>query len=137
MLRYCYATKDTELYHYRSDKNTCKKRKDERGIRSTVRAKFYNIRRVPRRQQSLDVVQQDHDRYHDGHNVSEPRLGQMFMIEHLRDKINAVDGNNCSVCAIHQPVKAKPIQPILTSRRGQLVMFDLTQFYVPVTLLQT
>ena len=134
ILRYCLATKETELYHHRNDKNTCKKRKEDRGIRSTVRAKFYNIRRVPRKQQSLDIVQDDHNRYHDGHNGAEGRLGQMFKIDHLRDKINAVDGNNCPVCATHQPLKAKPIQPILTSRRGQLVMFDLTQFYVPVRL---
>ena len=74
----------------------------------------------------------DHERNHDGHNVAEPRISERYLIRNLRDKVTAVSGNNCSICAAHEPVKKKPIVPILTTRRGQLVMFDLTQFYVSV-----
>jgi hypothetical protein len=50
----------------------------------------------------------------------------------LRAKVQSVGADNCSVCATHAPVPKKPVQPILTSRKGELVMFDLTKFYVMV-----
>jgi hypothetical protein len=88
---------------------------------------------------SLAIVLDDHLEHHDGHNCAEPRIAETYYIHNLREKVQQVGGNNCSTCAVHEPIKKKPVDPILTTRRGQLVMFDLTKFIVPVhtTLIAT
>jgi hypothetical protein len=123
------ATGEDELYHVRGQ-DMCKKQEASQNISSKIRSKFYKIRRVLKEKESLAIVRLDHSLHHDGHNVAEPRLNQDYMIHDLREKIKAVDGNRCPTCASHEPVKKNPIVPILTTRRGQLVMFDLTKYYV-------
>jgi hypothetical protein len=108
--------------------------KEAQSIRFVLKAKWFKRREVLRHAQSLDVVLADHREHHDGHNVAEPRLSSKYVINNLREKVNAVDGNKCQVCATHEPVKKKPITPICTTRKAQLVMFDLTKFYCPVRL---
>ena len=103
-------------------------------IRGIVRAKLYKHRLVPRKREALRLVRADHSAHHDGHNVAEPRLAERYLIKHLRAKVAAVGANNCCVCATHETVPKKPVDPILTKRKGELVMFDLTKFYVSVSL---
>jgi hypothetical protein len=122
---------EDRLYHVRGVGDT-KKRKIERSVPSMVRSKFYKYRLVLYKSEALAKIQEDHNIHHDEHNTAEPRLNEMYFVKGLREKVQAVGGNNCSVCASHEPVKKKPTVPILTSRRGELVMFDLTKFYVPV-----
>jgi len=110
----------------------CKSRKLNRSVPAMVRAKFYKFRLVLYQQEALDKVRNDHKLHHDGHNTAEPRISEHFFVKNLREKVQAVGGNNCSICASHEPVKKRPTVPILTSRRGQLVMFDLTEYYVSV-----
>jgi hypothetical protein len=109
-----------------------KKQKVARSVPAMVRSKLCKLRLVPYHSEALRLVKADHRQHHDGHNTAEDRLGAQYLIHDLRAKVMAVGGNNCSVCATHEPVKKKPTMPILTERRGQLVMFDLTKFYVPV-----
>jgi len=119
------------LYHVRGHSES-KKRKLARSVPSMIRSKLYKFRIVLYHKEALEKVRQDHSVHHDGHCTAEIRLNEQFFIKNIRQKVEAVGGNNCSVCASHEPVKKKPIIPILTSRRGQLVMFDLTKFYVQV-----
>jgi hypothetical protein len=110
-----------------------KKRTAKQSMPSIVREKFFNLRRVLKKAEAEAMVARDHSTHHDGHNPAEVRLNEHFVIFDLRAKIGAVGGNNCTTCASHEPVRKKPVEPILTSRKGQLVMFDLTKFYVEVT----
>jgi hypothetical protein len=130
-IKFCPRTNQEELYHVREG-NMTKKRKDARSITSVVQARWHNMREVPRHQESLQIVQQLHDANHQGHNVLQARLSQKFFIPNLAAKCLAVSGNNCKVCATHEAVKKKPAGAILTSRRGELVIFDLTKYYCPV-----
>jgi hypothetical protein len=109
-----------------------KKRTAKQSFSSKIRQKMYNTRRVLRHAEALQVVAKDHAVHHDGHNTAETRLDQQYYIHELRAKVAAVGGRNCTTCATHEPLRKKPVQPILTRRKGQLVMFDLTKFYVPV-----
>jgi hypothetical protein len=109
-----------------------KKRKLARSVPSVIRAKIFKFRLVLYHKEALEKVRKDHAAHHDGHCTAELRINEHLFIKGLRLKVEAVGGNNCSVCASHEPVKKKPTVPILTERRGQLVMFDLTKFYVPV-----
>lgn len=118
------------LYHIRG--GITAKQKAKQKIRGLVRAKLFKYRLVPRRREALALVKEDHAQHHDGHNVAEPRLSEQFLIRDLRAKVSAVGANNCCICAAYEPVPKKPVVPILTSRKGELVMFDLTQFYCPV-----
>jgi hypothetical protein len=122
---------EVKLYHKRGDAEYAK-RINQRSVPSMVRQKFFKFRRVLKKQESVEMVFKDHAIHHDSHNTAEPRLNERYMIVNLRKKVLAVCGNNCPVCAAHAPVKKKPIVPILTSRKGELVIFDLTKFYVPV-----
>jgi hypothetical protein len=85
-----------------------------------------------KKREAIKIIRTDHQENHDGHNVSEGRLSLLYMIPNLREKVNSVGGHNCKTCAKHEPIKKKSIQPITTERKGELVMFDLAQFYVPV-----
>ena len=129
-LRTSEDTGEEQLYHVRGD-DMCKARQESLNITSIVRNKFYKFRRVPRQREGLEIVRRDHEEHHDGHNVAEPRIGHDYLITDLRKKYQAISGNNCAVCAAHEPIKKKPVEPILTTRRGELVMFDLTEYYVP------
>ena len=129
-LRTSEDTGEEDLYHVRGD-DMCKARQESLNITSIVRNKFYKFRRVPRQREGLQIVRRDHQEHHDGHNVAEPRIGHDYLIADLRKKYQAISGNNCPVCAAHEPIKKKPVEPILTTRRGELVMFDLTEYYVP------
>jgi hypothetical protein len=119
------------LYHVRGNDES-KKRKLARNVPAMVRSKLYKFRLVLYHKEALEKVRLDHSTHHDGHCTAETRLNHRYFIKDLRKKVQAVGGSNCSVCASHEPVKKKPTVPILTSRRGQLVMFDLTKFYVAV-----
>jgi hypothetical protein len=121
------------LYKKRGDGET-KCRKEAKNVPSRLRDKLFKFRRVPMAKEALKIIQVDHDEHHEGHNTSETRINEKFYIDNLRKKVIAVGGNNCSICAPHAPVLKRPVQPILTTRKGELVMFDLTKFYVPVTI---
>jgi hypothetical protein len=123
------------MYHVRGAEG--RKRVEGKSVPSTIRSQLFKVRMVPYAREALRIVATDHNAHHDGHNTAEVRLNERFKIPDLRAKVQAVGGNNCSVCAEHAPVPKKPVKPILTSRKGELVMFDLTQFYVPVTAHKT
>lgn len=121
------------LYHVREGADT-RKQMANKSVPSAIRAQFYRFRLVLYKQEALHTVASDHAIHHDGHNSAEIRINQRYKIHDLRLKVQAIDGNNCPVCATHAQVPKKPVQPILTTRKGQLVMFDLTKFYVIVRL---
>jgi hypothetical protein len=124
------------LYHVRGpgDSKQCI---NDKSITSIVRSKLFHTRLVPTRREALPIVRADHREHEDGHNTAEGRLAETYYIVNLRVKHAAVSGKNCPTCAAFEPVKKKPVDPILTTRRGQLVMFDLTKFYVPVICVNT
>lgn len=119
------------LFHVRG-KGDYSKRRLGRSVPSMVRQKLFKYRRVLMRREAMETVTRDHTLNHDGHNTAEIRLNEHYFIVDIRTKVQSVGGNNCAVCAAHEPVRKKPIIPILTTRKGELVMFDLTKFYVPV-----
>jgi hypothetical protein len=119
------------LYQTRGN-DTYKARIQNQSVTSMVRSKLYMKRLVPRKNEALFLIKRDHIENHDGHNAAEGRFATKYLIRDVRAKILAVCGPNCPLCATHESVKKKPAQPIVTSRRGQLVMFDLTKFYVEV-----
>ena len=120
-----------ELFHIRSGGET-KKRNANKSIISKVKQKFAKLQEVPKYRESLEIVQEYHNHTHEGHNTVEYRIGKKFFIPNLSAKVLAVSGNHCPICAVHEAIKKKPPEAILTSRRGELVMFDLTKFHVPV-----
>ena len=105
------------------------KRRRDRSVPSHIRSKLFNTRIVPKAKHIMRIILEDHD--HFGHNKAEYRLSTKYRIHGLRELVQSVSGNNCPVCAKFQPIPKIPTRPIVTSRRNQLVMFDLTQFYVP------
>lgn len=127
----CPRTNEMELFHIR-DGNLTTKRKESRSITSVAQAKWHNLRMVPKHADSLRLVKSLHEANHQGHNILQARLSQKFFIPGLSQKCMDVSGGNCSVCSTHAAVRKKPANAILTSRRGELVMFDLTKFYAPV-----
>ena len=131
MLRTSHDGGEERLYHVRGEGET-KKRKMCKTVPGMIRSKLYKYRLVLYRKEALQKVLTDHHIYHEGHNTAEPRLLELYFIKDIRNKVKAVSGDNCPTCRTFEPVKKKPIVPILTTRRGQLVMFDLTKFYVPV-----
>ena len=130
-LQLCPRTKEMELFHIR-DGNMTTKRREGRNITSVAQAKWHNLRMVPRHADSLRLVKSFHEATHQGHNILQARLSEKFFIPNLSQKCMDVSGANCSVCSTHAAVPKKPANAILTSRRGELVIFDLTKFYVPV-----
>ena len=130
-LRYSSRTGSEELFHVRGGGDS-KQRKQEKSITSLVQAKWHKYREVPRYNDSLQIVQAAHNANHQGHNILQARISQTFFIPGIAAKCIAVSGRNCQTCATHEAVKKKPTQSILTSRRGELVIFDLTKFYCPV-----
>ena len=131
---YVHFNNFCRLYRKRGE-GECKNRVASKNIPSEMRTKLFKYRRVLRANETMTIIRQDHMNNHDGHNTAEIRLNEKYYIVGLRSKVMAVGGNNCTICAAHATVQKKPVQPILTSRRGQLVMFDLTKFYVPVSTL--
>ena len=93
---------------------------------------MFKYLRVLKRLESSKIIRRDHRGRHDGHNAVEGRLAHRFMVTNLREMVVSVGGNNCSICAVYEPIKKKSVPPIITERKGQLVMFDLAKFYVPV-----
>ena len=90
---------------------------------------MHNTRIVPERKDVYDILQRDHARYHDGQNKMEERLTEKYYMKGLRVLCKQVCAKNCPICAEWQaPVKKEP-EVILTTRRMQLVQFDLTAFY--------
>ena len=75
-----------------------------------------------------DVVVTDHKQYHDGHNRSEIRLAEHYLIHGIRVLCEAVC-KQCQQCFGFNTSLPKVVTPILTTRPMQLVMFDL--FFLP------
>ena len=88
--------------------NNSKIRTAKKKIPSVVRDKLYKFRVVPKQREALELIQEDHLTNHDGHNTAETRLNERYLIKGLRKKVEAVGGNNCSVC----------VPPMLQSRRS-------------------
>ena len=84
---------------------------------------------VPKKAEILGILRADHR--HDGHNGAESRLTKTYHIPNLRELLGAVSGLNCQICAKFRPIQKIPSKPIVTSRRCQLVMFDLWKMPVP------
>lgn len=101
-------------------------------VASLVRGKLFGLKEVLGKNAALRIVLEDHKAHHDGHNAAEPRLQKLYVIYNLRAKIMAISGENCPLCKVYAPIPKKPPMAILTRRRGELVMFDLTKFYVTV-----
>jgi transposase InsO family protein len=104
------------------------KRKQERTPAADARKHIFRRRYVPRADEIEAIIAKDHT--HSGHNAAEMRLRDQYMIVNLRKRVNAVHADNCPICDKFKPIKKIPTRAILTSRRLQLVQFDLTKFYV-------
>ena len=128
-LQHSHRTNREELYRMRGA-NASKKQEEKQSIGFKVRVKWHGLLEVPRQAESIRIIQEAHNMNHHGHNILQARIGNKFFIPGLAAKCVAVSGNNCPVCAKHETVRKKPVESILTSRRGQLVMFDLTKYYL-------
>ena len=104
MLMFSNRTGKMALYHKRHGGETTK-RANGKTIISTIRGKWYGLQEVPQYHDSLALVRAYHNNSHEGHNTTEFRLGQKFFFPLMADKIAAVSGQNCSICAIHEPIK--------------------------------
>ena len=115
-----------KLYYVNGSESA--KRKQERTASSDTRKHVYRRRYVPRADEIDEIIAKDHT--HSGHNASEMRLRDQYLITNLRQRVESVHGDNCPICDKFKPIKKIPTRPILTSRRLQMVQFDLTKFYV-------
>jgi len=115
-----------DMYFLRGPES--KSRKGKKSIQAKVRSHLYHRRLVPTASEIEAIVLADHR--HDGHNSAEDRLLRKYYIENIRKVVQDCI-RNCTICETFQCIPKIPTQPIITSRFLQLVMFDLTQYYVP------
>ena len=83
---------------------------------------------VVRQGQAWLLVEEDHNRYHDGHNRTEERLGALYMIVRVR-AMTKYARDLCKVCESFEHTTKDVVRPIITSRPMELIMFDL--FFLP------
>jgi GGDEF domain-containing protein len=83
---------------------------------------------VLRGDEAWRVVEADHKKYHDGHNRAEGRLANLYMIVGVR-ALTQYARAQCKVCEGFEHQTKDAVQPIMTTRPMELIMFDL--FFLP------
>ena len=72
-----------------------------------------------------DIVEKDHREHHDGHNRTEFRLAVDYSIPRVRLYIEYARTQCTDVCQVFDRMPKGCVQPIITTRPFQLMMFDL------------
>ena len=116
-----YEMKDGRLYYkrgHRTAKNLPKR---------MMRTRMPNVE-ILRLDMAWRIVEADHKKYHDGHNRAEARLANLYLIVRVRTFMKYAR-SLCNLCEGFEHTTKDAVQPIITSRPMELIMFDL--FYLP------
>ena len=116
-----YELKGGRLYYKRG------RRKAKNLPKRIMRSSVPNVE-VVRQDLAWLIVEADHKKYHDGHNRAEERLGNRYLIVRVRT-MTKYARDLCKVCESFENTIKDAVQPIITTRPMELVMFDL--FFLP------
>jgi transposase InsO family protein len=120
--KYRYKIEDGDLYYNRG-------RRTRKSYPRQLYCEMAPWALVPRLGAMWKLIEKDHRKHHEGHNRAETRLNQHHYLPNCRQYVEYCQKQCTRVCGVFGHMPKGCVQPIITSRPLQLVMFDL--FFLP------
>ena len=115
-----------QIIHGKLQRRTVRIDYKKKSVPGRLRAKLNTWVTVPDNEEHADqIVLDDHNLHHDGHDKIEERVQRQWAIPHLRDRVLSVR-RACQICSEWAPAEKHVSTPIYTTQKMELVMFDLT-----------
>ena len=97
---------------------------------------FPNFCPVPFRQvltyeEAINAVKEEHDTFHDCRNRLMPKLGDLYQIYRLQDKVDDCISRCLTCLKKNKGTSVPPVQPIISSYPGERLVGDLTKMPFP------